>query len=117
MKERSSLNNNTVTKPVSQSSIVSNTATTTSSNTQNTMATSNEAKNIQDPYNTQNFMAPPIGATVKCVTCLGNNVQGKVIAYDQQTKMLALSMNPVCFYLDDIYNLLNIYSNRIWYAK
>jgi len=35
-------------------------------------------------------MAPPIGGTIRCVTCLGNNVQGKVIAYDQQTKMLAL---------------------------
>lgn len=44
-----------------------------------------------DPYNCNNFMAPPIGAQIKCVTCLGNNVQGKVVAYDQQTKMLALS--------------------------
>lgn len=88
MKERSSLNSNNVTKPAAQST---STLPNTSSNTPNTMATSNEAKNIQDPYNSQNFMAPPIGATVKCVTCLGNNVQGKVIAYDQQTKMLALS--------------------------
>lgn len=47
--------------------------------------------NTSDPYNCNNFMAPPIGAHIKCVTCLGNNVQGKVVAYDQQTKMLALS--------------------------
>lgn len=35
-------------------------------------------------------MAPPVGGTVKCVTCLGNTVQGKVMAYDSQTRMLAL---------------------------
>ncbi len=47
--------------------------------------------NFLSPYNSNNFMAPPIGAHIRCVTCLGNSVQGKVIAYDQQTKMLALS--------------------------
>ena len=46
--------------------------------------------NLPDPYNKNNFMSPPIGCSIKCVTCLGNIVQGKVIAYDQQTKMLAL---------------------------
>lgn len=54
---------------------------------------SNESANSStDPYNSNNFMAPPIGGHIRCVTCLGNNVQGKVIAYDQQTKMLALSI-------------------------
>ena len=49
----------------------------------------------QQPHNllsSYNFMAPPIGGTIKCTTCLGNNIQGKVVAYDQQTKMLALSV-------------------------
>jgi hypothetical protein len=59
----------------------------------------NNVTTIPDPYNSNNFMAPPIGSTVKCVTCLGNNVLGKVIAYDQQTKMLALSMDYLHLYL------------------
>jgi hypothetical protein len=109
MKERSSLNSNNVTKTASQSSTVSSTSTTTASNT--SVASTNEAKNIQDPYNSQNFMAPPIGATVKCVTCLGNNVQGKVIAYDQQTKMLALS-KCILFYCKIRRFLYQTYFNK-----
>jgi 16S rRNA G966 N2-methylase RsmD len=46
--------------------------------------------NYLSPYSTSNFMAPPIGGTVKCTTCLNNTLIGKVMAYDQQTKMLAL---------------------------
>jgi len=48
---------------------------------------------LPDPYNAINFMAPPIGSIVKCSTCLGSSIQGKVVAYDQQTKMLALRSN------------------------
>ena len=77
MKERNNLNNKE--GPTS----------TTSSSTSN--ETTTDAQNFLSPYNSNNFMAPPIGGTIRCVTCLGNTVQGKVIAYDQQTKMLALS--------------------------
>lgn len=66
-----------ITTPPSESS-----ATTSS----NAAGTSNYS-----PYDRMNFMAPPIGGIVKCVTCLGNTVQGKVMAYDSPTKMLALS--------------------------
>ena len=61
-----------------------------SSTTSNTDAP--DSQNFLSPYNTNNFMAPPIGAIIRVVTCLGNTVQGKVIAYDQQAKILALSM-------------------------
>ena len=44
-----------------------------------------------DHYHKNNFMSPPIGGSIKCLTCFGNVVQGKVVAYDQQTKILALS--------------------------
>lgn len=71
-----------------------NTTTTTSSSvttaTPVDSANSDSSQNFLSPYNSNNFMAPPIGGIVKCVTCLGTNVQGKVMAYDQQTKMLAL---------------------------
>jgi hypothetical protein len=50
-----------------------------------------QQQNLLSPYNSINFMAPPIGGTIKCTTCLGNVTQGKVVAYDQHTKMLALS--------------------------
>lgn len=54
----------------------------------------NDAQNsFLSPYNSNNFMAPPIGAIVQCVSCLGNTIQGKVMAYDQQTKILALRSN------------------------
>lgn len=59
-----------------------------SSTTSNTDAP--DSQNFLSPYNTNNFMAPPIGAIIRVVTCLGNTVQGKVIAYDQQAKILAL---------------------------
>jgi hypothetical protein len=49
-------------------------------------------QNFLSPYTSNNFMAPPIGSIVRCTMCLGNTVQGKVLAYDQQTKMLALSI-------------------------
>jgi hypothetical protein len=51
----------------------------------------NESQSFTSPYNSNNFMSPPIGGTVKCTTCHGGTIQGKVMAYDQQTKMLALS--------------------------
>ncbi|CAF0801360.1 unnamed protein product [Brachionus calyciflorus] len=59
-------------------------------NTLNSNSSDQGTNSSSDPYNSNNFMAPPIGAQIRCVTCLGNNVQGKVVAYDQQTKMLAL---------------------------
>ena len=52
---------------------------------------SNESQSFLSPLNSNNFMSPPIGGIVKVTTCLGNTIQGKVMAYDQQTKMLALS--------------------------
>jgi len=51
----------------------------------------NESQSFTSPYNSNNFMSPPIGGMVKCTTCHGSTIQGKVMAYDQQTKMLALS--------------------------
>lgn len=92
MKERSSLNTNNIVKTTSNTSSTS--SISNANNTNSTLISNpNETTNITDPYNSNNFMAPPIGSTVKCVTCLGNNVQGKVIAYDQQTKMLSLRSN------------------------
>lgn len=87
MKERSSSTQNNGTL-AANSNIVSN----------------EQANSSADPYNSNNFMAPPIGAHIKCVTCLGNNVQGKVIAYDQQTKMLALSKRILYYFLHEIKN-------------
>jgi hypothetical protein len=49
----------------------------------------NQNTTVLHAYNS--FMAPPIGGIVRCTTCLDNSVQGKVVAYDQQTKMLVLS--------------------------
>ena len=66
-----------------------------SSATNNTISTSNDLTDkqiISSPYNTNNFMAPQIGSIVRCSMCLGNTVEGKVLAYDQQTKMLAISI-------------------------
>ena len=63
----------------------------TTSGQSSTMTTTDNTPNLLSPYDQMNFMAPPVGGTVKCVTCLGNTVQGKVMAYDSQTKMLALS--------------------------
>lgn len=34
----------------------------------------------------------PVGATVQCVTCLGEKVEGEVVAFDHASKLLALSM-------------------------
>lgn len=68
----------------------SSASSTSSATTENTTCPPIDTQNFLSPYNSNNFMAPPIGGTIKCVTCLGNTVQGKVIAYDQQTKMLAL---------------------------
>ena len=59
--------------------------------TATTPANSDAQNSFLSPYNSNNFMAPPIGAIVQCVSCLGNTIQGKVMAYDQQTKILALS--------------------------
>lgn len=95
MKERSSSNNNNSSGTSSTGGAESNTTTSSkSSSTTTTAATTGDQpqqQNFLSPYDSINFMAPPIGATIKCVTCLGNTVQGKVIAYDNQTKMLALS--------------------------
>ena len=71
-----------------------------------------EVYNSPDPYNRNNFMSPPIGGSIKCITCLGNIVHGKVIAYDQQTKILALS-NFNLFYrrlnfLQEPYSILSL---------
>ena len=65
-------------------------ASSSNQSTTDSTSTSNDQQNFLSPYNSINFMAPPIGGTIKCTTCLGNNIQGKVIAYDQQTKMMAL---------------------------
>jgi hypothetical protein len=61
-------------------------------------------KNLSDsqnsflsPYSAGNFMSPPVGGIVKCITCLGDTIQGKVMAYDQQTKMLSLSIKQKHF--------------------
>lgn len=69
---------------------IQNNLNSTGTGSINSSNSSDQGNSTSDPYNSNNFMAPPIGAQIKCVTCLGNNVQGKVIAYDQQTKMLAL---------------------------
>lgn len=98
MKERNNLmtqNSNSTNTGSSSASSTSSTidiANTLPDNnsTQNTNTNTTNNNNFLSPYNSNNFMAPPIGGTIKCVTCLGNTVQGKVIAYDQQTKMLAL---------------------------
>ena len=86
MKERNSLTN----QNLNSSGAGSSSASSSSSTTDTTLFIT-EQQSFLSPYNSNNFMAPPIGGTIRCVTCLGNNVQGKVIAYDQQTKMLALS--------------------------
>lgn len=57
----------------------------------NSSMDANESQSFMSPYNSNNFMSPPIGGIVKCTTCHGGTIQGKVMAYDQQTKMLALS--------------------------
>jgi hypothetical protein len=96
MKERSSSSNN---QSGSQSNL-SSTSNAESSVTppgeqqqqqQQAPPSQQQQQNFLSPYNSINFMTPPIGGTIKCTTCLGNNIQGKVVAYDQQTKMLALS--------------------------
>lgn len=88
MKERNSLTN----QNLNSSGAGSSSASSSSSTTDTTLFIT-EQQSFLSPYNSNNFMAPPIGGTIRCVTCLGNNVQGKVIAYDQQTKMLALRSN------------------------
>ena len=67
----------------------------TPSQSNNVQTSSNDSldnQNFLSPYNSNNFMAPQIGSIVRCTMCLGNIVQGKVLAYEQQTKMLALSI-------------------------
>lgn len=100
MKEKT--NNTTNTMSTTSSSSSSNATSTSSSNvnTGSTVTSSNgsntttlDNQNFLSPYNNDNFMAPTIGSIVRCTTCLGNTVQGKVLAYDQQTKMLALKTN------------------------
>ena len=100
MKERSSINNSNQNSANSSSSTTTTPSTLKTNNDSTTLVSANttssnptdNSQNFLSPYNSNNFMAPPIGGTIRCVTCLGNTVQGKVIAYDQQTKMLALSM-------------------------
>lgn len=87
MKERNNVMNQNSTH--NSSSNASSSASSTSSTIDNNTFIP-DTQNFLSPYNSNNFMAPPIGGTIRCVTCLGNTVQGKVIAYDQQTKMLAL---------------------------
>jgi hypothetical protein len=114
MKERSSINNSNQTSANSSSSSSSSSTTPSTLKTNNDSTTlvsanttssnpTDNSQNFLSPYNSNNFMAPPIGGTIRCVTCLGNNVQGKVIAYDQQTKMLALSINYFNLLLDFIF--------------
>lgn len=80
MKERSASSN--------QSGSNSNLSTTaTSTDQQNSGVVVDQQTALLNP---NNFMAPPLGGIVKCTTCLKNTLQGKVVAYDQQTKMLAL---------------------------
>lgn len=85
----------TTTTTTTSSSSSSGNNTTSSSNTTTTTSSSSSSDTttniLNSPYDQMNFMAPPVGGTVKCVTCLGNTVQGKVMAYDSQTRMLALS--------------------------
>lgn len=68
------------------------TSSSASLTTSTAVTSQDSSQHFSSPYNSNNFMAPPIGGIIRCITCLGNTVQGKVIAYDQQTKMLALSM-------------------------
>ena len=100
MKERAS---STQSNRSSTSSTAASTPSSATPNatTQSSISTQNssDTNNITDPFNKNNFMAPPIGGVIKCVTCLGNEIQGKVIAYDQQTKMLALSKFLFFFWL------------------
>jgi len=99
MKEKNTIGNNSnqnngnVTSSGSTttaSNITSSNSTNSVSNASNSNNTLPDQQSFLSPYDSNNFMAPPIGGNIKCVTCLGNNVQGKVIAYDHQTKMLAL---------------------------
>lgn len=91
MKERASSTQSNRSSTSSTTASTPSSATPTAS-TQSIISTQNsETNNITDPFNKNNFMAPPIGGIIKCVTCLGNEIQGKVIAYDHQTKMMALS--------------------------
>lgn len=92
----------TTTTTTTSSSSSSGNNTTSSSNTTTTTSSSSSSDTttniLNSPYDQMNFMAPPVGGTVKCVTCLGNTVQGKVMAYDSQTRMLALSWFRSCFF-------------------
>lgn len=96
MKEKSNLATQNSNSSSNQNS--SSTGTSSASSTSSTADTSAyipDPQSFLSPYNSNNFMAPPIGGTIRCVTCLGNTNQGKVIAYDQKTKMLALrSVTP-----------------------
>lgn len=88
MKERSNImsqNSNNL-----HSSTTNSSSTSLINSTIETNTSQDSSQHFSSPYNSNNFMAPPIGAIIRCVTCLENIVQGKVIAYDQQTKMLAL---------------------------
>jgi len=38
-----------------------------------------------------------VGSHVSCLTCLGQRLQGEVVAFDYQSKMLTLSiLSPLC---------------------
>lgn len=107
MKERNNLTTQTsASSTLNSSGTGSSSASSTSSTIDTTTFTTDPS--FLSPYNSNNFMAPPIGGIIRCVTCLGNTVQGKVIAYDQQTKMLALrSVTPTKSGIYD-YSMVNV---------
>ena len=80
-----------INKPSFQTNSNSNISQSSANTNLNNNDSSLDNQNFSSPYSSNNFMAPPIGSIVRCTMCLGNTVQGKVLAYDQQTKMLALS--------------------------
>lgn len=65
-------------------------ATSTLTTTSNQTTTTNDTQSYLNPYNSNNYMSPSPGAIVKVTTCLDNQIQGKVLAYDQQTKFIVL---------------------------
>ena len=89
MSSGSQLGNNKSSFQTNSTTIIQSSVTTPNLNNNND---SLDTQNFLSPYTSNNFMAPPIGSIVRCTMCLGNTVQGKVLAYDQQTKMLALSI-------------------------
>lgn len=52
-----------------------------------------------------------IGSTVACTTCYNQNIEGEVLAFDQQTKMLILS---ILFNEVRVHQWWYIQCHRLW---